>query len=523
MARLISGIHDSIYMTDSREPVYKCLLYDQTDSLSDIVLGRATQSPLDITQFVKSCSVNEQEDSATTASLTIAQDTSSTLTPYNFVSGKIIRIKYTDASLPDNDWIWMFTGVCIGQPGYKRSREGHEITVSCQDRSSYYKGQKLETSKYDKGEDIGEMAVDIATNTAFGFDLDREECRFGLFRHDIEHTEISLYDVGKMEGLEFLGFIVDLKPGWDGEGHLVFRNTDIEKSPLRKYANDSLFLDITWPQGDTNVYNKIRVIGLSSDMSKVVSPDQELTTIRGTVGYFQTKYNTRVYYSEDRQGRAENIYISSYNMDGQLSSLLGLTGSIALSETDEFSCVLVVSTPYQAWLFLGFFAIYIAFFMLGALFSFFSSAAMIAAAIWLCVGLALMQKLGSFEATISGTPYKMVYAEIEGTAEWANLRSYEINEKVIENHLVHDQALADAIALRELKREKVKGMQRTIKMLQDPVLEQSDIIELSDGSRYYIKSISRQFARAGISTMDVSAFLIRSGLESDGEEGFTVY
>lgn len=525
MARLLSGLHDSIYLGGRRNPKVKALLFDQTDTFSDICLGKAQQTPFDLSDYVTNIGISEEEGRGTTCNITIMVEDLEYISPYHFVGRRVLRVIYIDTQIEeqDEDWISLFTGVCVGQPGFRRVRgESYQIDLSCVDRSYYYSKQKLQTTKYGRGLDIGSIAVDIATNETYGFGLEREECKFGLFRSVVDHTEVSFYETQMMEGLELIGFIVDKKPAWDGDGHLCMRSTDIDKVPIRKYVDDTVLLDITWPQSDTNLYNSIKIVGLSSSLSKITSPIQEVVSISGTVGYFQEEFRKRVWFSADQQGRVSNVFVSEKNINGMLGGIFG-GGNVKIKSVTEFGCIIIVDCPYMAWIFIIFFITYIAFFIVGAIFQMIQSAMLIAAAIWMCLGMLIMQQMGTFEVTLSGTPYKMVYKEIEGRAEWANLLPYETNQKTIENHLVYNQDMADEIALRELKREKIKGCMRSFTIPHDPVLEWGDVIELADGSRYYIYSISKSFVRGEPQNMNISAYIVRSGKEYSGEEGFSIY
>lgn len=521
MPKDITGVHDSVYLQTKRRPEFQVLLYDSTENLSEIVLGNSTQTPVDITKYISRASITEKEGSATTASLTIIQDSDvDILSPYHFIGRRIIRILYIDSAVLERgeDWLVMFTGATVGQPGYRRSRDGHsEISVKCMDRSIFYKDDKLESPKYPKGDDLGEIAVDLATNGTYGFGLEREEVKWGLFREEVQHNEVSFFDVFMMEGLELIGFIVGKRPAWDGEGNLEMRDVSLDKSPMRTYDDQSLFVDLTWPQVETNIHNKIRVTGLDSEMTQITSPSQNLAKITGTVGYFQDEYRTKVYYSEDRSARALNVIIGKYKINGQLSSFI--KGKAKLKKITVAHCTVVIETPYNAWLFIIFFIVYIVFWAVGTI-PIFGNVVFVPAAIWLCLGLALMQALGTFEVEVNGAPYKMVYKEVEGTAQWANLLSYETNELPIENHLVYSKALADSLAFRELKKEAVKGAPRSLNMPIDPVLEWSDIIELPDDSRYYVDGITRNFERDNPINMQVTFYMVRSGNEQNRIPGF---
>lgn len=518
----LQGISDSVYLGMRKEPRLRVLLYDQTDTLSDIVLSKAKQAPLDITQWVVSCSISESEDSASTASMSII---SKDLSPYHFVGRRIVRILWSDNrlaefSIPE---IVIFTGVTVGQPEFKRNRESGEamLSVSCTDRSMFYNKRKLESPSYETGNDLGDVLADIATDTVYGMGMQQEECRFGLLRSTVQHTEISLFDVQFFEGFNLVGFIVDKKPAFDREGFLVMRDTSFTKPPVRKYDDETMFMEITWPQSNIDIYNRVRIVGLSASMEKILSPKQELAQVRGTAGFFQDRVETRVWFTEDHNGRAESVVISSYVINGQLSSIL--ESEPYLKDVDEFSCVLVIPTPYQAWVFVVWFIVYIAFFIVGAIFAALSPYTSMAAAIWLCAGLMIMQQLGTFDVTISGTPYKMVYKELEGVAEWANLLYYEVRELTIENHLVYSQALADSIAKRELIRETAKQNVRQLTIPHDPFLEVHDIIEMPDGTLYYITSISKSFQRDQAHNMNLDAIVIRNGKEYSQTQGFSLY
>jgi len=521
----IQGVQDAIYLCDKRDPVYKILLFDQTDTINKIVLGNYTQTPIDISNCVESCGLKEDEDSASTASLTIIPDYTKAdpLTPYHFKGRRIIQIFYKDASTTE-DYVSLFIGVCVGQPGYRRNRASNEetITVSCVDRSFFYNKRKCNSPDFPEGSDLGEVAVAIAENASYGMDLEREEIRFGLFRHVVEHTKITIYDIPYMEGLTFLGFIVNRMPDWDNAGFLVMLDMSLDKTPVRKYQDESLFLDVSWPQTRIDVNNCVEIIGLASQITKVVSPLQPLTEINGTIGYFEDQYKKRIYYTQDRQGRAQNVAIGDYQINRQLG---GFGQKPRLQNTTEFSAIVIIDTPYQSYIFLVWLAVYISLIIAAAAVksSIIGAAAEVTAAIWLAAGLYVMQQMGTFNVTIEGEPYKLVYKEIKGQACWSNLNEYEIRTKTIENHMVDSQTLADSLAWRELKKEAVKGAPRSLSLPFDPFLGKTDIIELPDGTRYMIKSISKTLKRGESIDMSVDALNVRCGLEYNNNAGFSLY
>ena len=522
----LQGIHDKIYLGNIREPIVMVLLYDETDSISDIVLSKASQKPLDLTKYVVNCSISESEDTATTASFTI--NPGADLSPYMFNGRSVLRILYADKKTSEEyetPFFVMFTGVSVGQPGYVRSRTGsQEITVKAIDRSFFYNKRTLQSPDYVKGTDLGDVVVDIATNSLYGMGLEREEVRSGLFRKTVPHTTISFFDIPYTEALNNLGFLNGRKVYWDSEGFLEMRDVSLEKPPVRVYDDESMFFEIRWPQNEVDLNNCVRIVGLSDTTTKVTSPFQPLDTVRGTIGYFQKEFTVKVFFSEDRQGRAENVVVSDYNINGNLSFLS--SGKPKLKKLTEFGCTVVIEAPYNAYIFVAFFAVYIAFFAVQLIPVFgklVQEIALLAAAVWLTAGLAIMQQLGTFEATISGTPFKYVYKEVVGEACLTNLADYEVRTLEIENHLVSNEDLANELAKRELKKEVVKGNVREFSIPFDPVLEITDIIELPDGTRYQITSLNKSFKRNEAQDMGVSAIMIRSGKEYKSEAGYPIY
>lgn len=533
--RSITGIQDNIFMSAVRNPILKVYLYDQTDDFSDIVLNTATQIPLDLTRNIVDLNLTEAEDSASTLDCSIVlseRDFENELSPYIFLGKKVIKVCYTDSRLKDrgiNNLINLFIGPILGQPGFKKSRDGnYTLSFKAEDRSNYYKKRSLNTIKFLEGVDLGEMAVEIATNTDYGFGLQRDECKFGLFFSDIAHTEVSLFDVAMLEGMQLIGFIVDKKPGFDGDGFFRFYDTSLTKVPARVYTDYSLFTEISWIENDLDPKNRIVVVGLANVMTKVISEFQKLATINGTIGYFQEKYKKRFTFSDDGQGRAENVIITEKTLDGQVGKVLG-GSSAELDEVTEFGARLIVKCPYQTWVFIAFFGTYVLFFILALVLSIIpilgqtaSGKLYFIAAVWLTGGLMIMQQIGTFEVVISGNPYKIVYEEIKGIAEWSNLKEYEKNEEIIENHFVYTQEMADSLALRELERETTKVLTRQFMIPFDPALEVHDIIELPDESRFYITGLSKSFKREEVEMMTISAFMIRSGKEYNNENGYPV-
>lgn len=504
---------NQIYLNTTRQPKIRVLLFDRSEVLYKIVLGNYTQKPLNITRQTIDINITDSIDNASSANLTLTNTEG--LTPKHFLGRPIIKIQETDKRILNNYgniWITVFTGVVVGQPGFNTLTrdEIKTIKISCIDRTFFYNKKQLATENFDQDKDFGDIAIEIATNEEYGMGLIREEVDFGKQYYTVQHTYVSIREVPYFEGLSLLTFILDKRPSFSSDGTLVLRNTDINKIPNRIYQNLNCFKKITWNQENIEVINQVKIIGLASVSEKISFPRQIVAEVTGMLGYFMSRYEETIYYSEDRSQRAELPEINSFKINGWLESVT--PSDIEVIVNDEYSCLLMIKTPWNTWVFIAFFVGYVAFFVLAA-FDFLGIGKVleIAAAIWLVAGLSMMQQLGVFKVSISAKPYQIVYKEIIGVADWNQLKDYEIRTKEIKNHLVDTQILADTLAKRELEREKIKEHSRQITLLHDPLLEPDDVIEMPNGTRYYILSINRKYIRSNVSTMEITALLCKGG------------
>ncbi len=146
MARPLSFAMDQINKgeTEERRPVYQILIYDLRTSgqtIRDIVVGNpldALTGPLDITEFVETCKIDEKAGTyagagVTATSITLAINdsdgifdpllvrTDPTIDGRFFRSGNVVRIIEGDLQTPIGDRVITFTGPVLGQVGYDRN------------------------------------------------------------------------------------------------------------------------------------------------------------------------------------------------------------------------------------------------------------------------------------------------------------------------------------------------------------------------------------------------------------------
>lgn len=522
----IIGTGDSVFLQENRQPVHRVLLYDgAADSISDIVANKSTQVPLDITDQVEEVTVREELGNAGTCNFSFVPQPGG-LTPFHFLGKKYIRVEYSDRRLVKastdkgggGDLFEIFTGVVAGQPGFTSNRDQQmsRIQVQCYDRQWNWnrRGKKINSPPFGQNVDLGDVAVEAATNKTWGMGLDRTEVAFGKQGFLSKHTRMQLRDETAIELLNQLLFPTNKVVGFDGSGRLVARKLDFETAPVRVWDQfDGVVQDYSWPQELTDVINVVKVLGLDANISEIEHPAQNIIEIDGMIGYFQKEFVETYFYTNDHRGRARNIFLAKKKVNGFLPAF---GTEISISVRDDFSFVLTIQTPYNAWIFILFFVIYIVLVILGAIFLYWE----IAAGIWLTVGLALMQQMGTFHIQVDGTFFEQVYAQLAGEARWSHTSLEEVRRKEFRNDLLSDQATVDAVAKRELIKETVKGAPRDMKVLEDTALEVADVVETRDGSRFFIRSIERRLKReAENAIMTMSVWKIRDGNEFNGIAG----
>ncbi len=523
----IVGTGDTVFLQDNRQPVHRVLLYDGvSDSISDIVANKSEQVPLDITDQVEEVTVREELGNAGTCNFSFVPRPNG-LTPFHFLGRKYVKVLYSDRRLVKEstdkggggDLFEIFTGVVAGQPGYTndRDQQANRITVQGYDRQWNWnrRGKKINSPPFDVDTDLGDVAVELATNKTWGMGLDRTEVAFGKQAFLSKHSVMQLRDDTAINLLDQLLFPTNKTAQFDGSGRLVSRDWDFAKAPVRVWDElDGVVKNYGWPQELVDVINVVRVLGLDANITEIEHPTQNIIELNGTVGYFQQEFEETYFFTDDHRGRARGIFLAKEQINGFLP-LLG--SSIDISQVSDFAFKLSFKTPYNAWLFVLFFLIYVSLIILATTYLYYD----IAAAIWLSAGLSIMQQVGTFHAQIDGDFFEQVYAQIASEARWSHTSLEETRRKEIRNDLISDQVTLDTIADRELIKETVKGSPRDLDILEDTALEPADIVETRDGSRFFILSIERRLRRnAGEDPiMKMKVLKIRDGNEFNGIAG----
>ena len=121
-----------------------------------------------------------------------------------------------------------------------------------------------------------------------------------------------------------------------------------------------------------------------------------------------------------------------------------------------------------------------------------------------------LTELGRVDWAVIGKPVQSVYQQLCATAQLANLTNDKIKEIEIRNDWLHDINYMNTRAKQLLKIELVKGWLYEIEMMDDPLLDIDDVIQIID-RKYYITKISKTLGRTGSpsATMTIEVWRIQ--------------
>lgn len=538
MARTLTNALDLAQLDLERRPAFRVEVYDVRsgeNTVGDIVrsltLGPLT-GPRDFSADVLQVEVDEQAsdfDSTGVASSRIqltVKDPNGLFNPRDGDESRwlrrdnVVRLYEGDARVNPDDWPVTFTGIIRGQPGYAFSRATRraEVTVSCSDRSLQFLKYERTSNDFGKATGYQSMATDIATDE---MGLDSDEIAFAGWGTTLNtgHNTTQFVEQSPLTMIAQIMFPEGFMPRFNGEGKLTQSSGAITKAASRIYADDRLFFEIAHNLDDQTAVNRVCVIGLAANMTKIGQPTQELKTVRITTGYFAQDEEITVYWSEDKTVIAENIIFDVLrSVNGGLSFLGGgeeFTEIPAPGGQGTIGGTITVDTGFAPYIIIFLGIVYVVFAVIPDLVVLAETVPVgrLIQAIALAAILLLMTKIGRGEYLLKGDPFEYVFAEIRACAQVSGVSIADRNALEIDNHLVQTQAVADAIAETVLLRKQAQANSRTVSMLHDLRLEPDDVFERADGKRYMIKSIRRTLRRgAGAIVAAVNCFEVTPGV-----------
>lgn len=541
-----AGVDEAYRSGSGRVPAFKLYLWNPNrTTIAQVVLGEETSPRYDLTPFVTSIDYQENsvfensEDSvATTLSVTLEYDPDAQpipITERTLVDGAPVRLYQGDLRVSEDEWVPVFTGYIRGNPEIlERTREetpGRPVVIQCVERAESYLSNVITGKSYDQGTDVGKAAVETAI--LFG-GLTRREISIGDLGYVIGAPQSQVVDIELLSGLAQILFTVGRKPKFDSEGFLIACDTDLGKPPVRSYLQPDLIVEVRRVQVAVAGNNSVKVVGLSNELTQVVERRKILANGSITSGFFEDEVNQQVWFSENRGKEGGGRRAKNTSLDADLSRIGELVGESVswqpVIEDDGVSCFggkIVFSTGYDPELRITLIAVWavaktvqviagldtsgtgLATAAAAATFdgagpgleaastgNFLASAGEVVSQAAMIAIILSLSELGRLEWKIYGEPFNNVYQEICAVAQLAGILTQDIREIEFKNDWIYQLTVAEDRAIELLKRELVKLWQYEILLLDDPLIDVDDVIEIED-RRYYVTSIRKNLSRTG--------------------------
>jgi len=512
-----------------RQPVYDVVVWDMlttsAPTMAQIIGGTASTTHasymLNVTDFVnegmKVEFPGDRRASRCTFKLT---DRTSQFNPQcgssaNFMKEwNVVRVREGDADLVSTLLITTFTGHIRGQVGFSINRQSlkRETDISCYGRRATPKYNKMvfTSANFGRALDYGFIISDIILQQMGmeGGEFTRVDSVFG---RGTQFNSNQIVDMTPLEAidkiLEALGKVSD----FDGDGIMRTYSRDITRLPDKTYNDLNLIQGISIPQGDSDTYNSVNIVGLDKNLSEVETEDQELARANIPVGFWKPRHTVKVQWSRDRSIRAKDTemeIIITVN-----DHLLLAIGKETYNQDDDFSGTITVDiSKYVAGL-IGLIALGMLVAALLGDVSVFSGSVNISLGklVWNAVMKLIFMALSlqsAGEYLIKGTILTPVYEEFAVKMSENNIPDFLINEKEVKNDFINEINHAVEIAQIELLYEHAQGESRQYSVVNDWEVEIGDIVFLpySGGLRIWVDSYSKSYSRGQVPIMKITGF-----------------
>ena len=432
--------------------------------------------------------------------------------------GNVIVVREGDLASPDPaGWPITFTGAIQGQPGqdFNRTTQQSALTAKASSREVDFLRRKNTTRPFAQGVTLESVANAIAEED-MGLDVD--EINWPTFGGQLTPFRVLQFvQESALTSIAKIMFNEGFMPRFEGDGRLGLTTGSIAKAPTRTYGESEILIQVTRPILEFNGTNEVEILGLDSNLTKILQARQELARARITTGFFSRDINIPVRWSEDKTQQAQGIEFIVLNSVGASPIAFGSEAFAEFVQSDGGSVEGEIDVDGSLAAGAGLFVLLVGA-LIGTIFipdvapptggpvapvgrspqTFVLQAAQL-----------ILGQTGKGEYRIFGQPYEYVFKELRGVCRVSGIRSEDRQQISIENHLINTQADVDAIADRVLRRERKKQNLRAVQMLHDLRLEPDDVFEQGTGinaRRYMIQSISRVLSReggGGLATLNV--------------------
>lgn len=378
------------------------------------------------------------------------------------------------------------------------------VVARSRDQTPAWKEVTRVSSVYSAGTSLNTIINEILQ----GLYVRDEENSIPSVSINTQHSSTQLADLTSWAMLWVLLQSSGYEPYVDTLGRVKAINRDTRRAADIIYPDNTRLQSINESTELPSV-TEVVIDWLNPQLTKVTQIGRILGSASITAGFFQKTQKKKIYYSQDRTQRAENTYMriiqscntglidfceEEYTQKDQLHGEIKVeTSNWAPALATASMAALAVSSKIPdavvAW---------------GAGYTI-PVGRVIHAAGQIAVNLLLMC-LGTGHYEIWGTPYDYVHARNKTAAYNNTVPHWHARSKIIESDFVLNEAHAQAFAIRELFYEHRSATTMSVKIVDDLRIELGDILQFSDGSRFYVTDYSRAIGPGSAAMLDLTGF-----------------
>lgn len=501
--------------TDVQRPKFKLLSYDVSQATGDtwgaILSGTAIQSPVDLTD-----DVSQIQWSYERLSVTLSDDLG-LYHPDNGASrcalspGRGLRLLEGAENVPENEWIPIFSGPIQGPYGWNQSRGPvPTVTVNAFTRETdqAWNRRSVTSLEYTVGADWANMFFNVAQDIMGLSDVEMDVPNTWNVAFDKNSNQIV--NIPPWEGLVSLAQGNFNRLWFNGNGQLSSYPFTLDRVD-NVLTDNTLIQQYSQPGNNSEVINKVVVTYLDNVLTKVPGARQSLGTANITTGFFDFETKLDVFYSADKKQRAENVELvvkQSINQN-DLGIAIG-TESLNIKDDRGGELVITVDAFVSALATAGI-AHILASSYVGDLWAGIGGGTTIPVgrvteAIGIVAVLLAMMILGTGVYEIFGEPYDFAFLEKQAVALLDNIPFWEEKQKDIRNDFISTEDHANQLAVNELLFEQSLGHPRSLVLQNDPRIEKGDVLQLANGSKFFVQQASKTIGRGGTVQLNLQGF-----------------
>jgi len=498
-----------------QRPAFKVLSYDISSKTGEtweaIITGTTAQTPVDLTAVVSTMNWAYDKVGITLADDIFRYHPDSGDLAYAIRQGRGIRVLQGYVGVDEDLWIPIFSGIIQGAYGWSLQRGTEPVvnfTVFTRESNQAWKRRLITSKEYTVGADWGNLFYNVAQDIML---MGANEIKApALWNISFDKNVNQIVNISPWEALTELARGGFDRIWFNGAGQLDTYSIALDRVDLT-LTDDKLLQSYTQPPNSTEVINKVIVTYIDNQLTKVSGTTQSLGTANITTGFFDFETKLDVFYSDDKQQRADNVSLVVKNSINQND--LGISiGSESLEIEDEFGGQLVITVDafVSALATAGIAAILASAFIPDGVASVAVGETIpigrVTEAAGIVAVLIAMMILGTGVYEIVGTPYDYVFLEKQAIAMIDCLQYWEEKELEIRNEFISTEAQAHQLALTELLYHQSLANPRKLVIQDDPRIEKGDIIELSNGIKFYVENATKTIGRGGAITMQLDGF-----------------